>query len=72
MLFGALGVVVSLPFLVRLKRRSGSWRAPAAALLVFAVLFTVSNTVIGPAIRGDSDEPPAAATAAPAHSAHHP
>lgn len=53
-LFGLLGFVVSVPFLLRLRRRFGSWRAPAIALVVFAAMFTLSTLVIGPAIRGDS------------------
>ncbi len=69
--FGAIGLIASLPFLLRLRRRSGSWRTPVAALLIFAALFTISNTVIGPAIRGDSDDPPAAVTGSPAHDSHH-
>ena len=52
-LFGLVGFAVSVPFLLRLRRRFGSWRAPATALVVFAAMFTVSTLVIGPAIRGD-------------------
>jgi hypothetical protein len=53
-LFGLVGFVVSVPFLLRLRRRFGSWRAPATALVVFAAMFTLSTLVIGPAIRGDN------------------
>jgi hypothetical protein len=52
-LFGLAGLVVSVPFLFRLRRRFGSWRAPAIALVVFAGMFTLSTLVIGPAIRGE-------------------
>jgi hypothetical protein len=52
-LFGVLGFAVSVPFLLRLRRRFGSWRAPAIALAVFAAAFTLSTLVVGPAIRGD-------------------
>lgn len=52
-LFGLVGFAVSVPFLLRLRRRFGNWRAPATALVVFAALFTVSTLVIGPAIRGE-------------------
>jgi len=31
----------------------GTWRAPFIALIIFAVMFSVSAFVIGPAIRGD-------------------
>ena len=60
-LFGALGLVAAIPMLVRLHRRTGSWRTPLAVLALFAALFTVSSTVVGPAITGDADDdtPPA-------------
>lgn len=70
-LFGALGFLLSVPFLLQLRRRSGSWRRPVAALLVFAVMFTLSTTVIGPAIRGDDDSPPAVVTTGGGHAGHH-
>lgn len=60
-LFGALGLVASVPMLVRLHRRFGTWRAPAIALVVFAVMFSLSAFVVGPAISG-SDEPRSPAT----------
>lgn len=53
LLFGALGLVASVPFLVRLHRRSGGWRLPAAVLALFAVVFSLSAFVIGPAINGE-------------------
>lgn len=63
LLFGMIGLVASIPFLIRLRRRFGTWRAPAIALAVFAVVFTISTTVVGPAIRGgDGGDAPAAAT----------
>jgi hypothetical protein len=51
-LFGALGFVASVPFLLRLRRRFGTWRAPAIGLLIFAAMFSLSTLVIGPAISG--------------------
>lgn len=57
-LFGLVGFAVSVPFLLRLRRRFGSWRAPAIALAVFVAMFTLSTFVIGPAIRGDSSSAP--------------
>jgi len=54
-LFAAIGIVVSIPFLLRLYRRFGTWRAPAIALAVFAGLFSLSSFVIGPAISGAED-----------------
>jgi len=61
-LFGTLGLVASVPLLLRLRRRFGSWRAPALALTVFAAMFALSAFLIGPTISGadsDSTAPPA-------------
>lgn len=52
-LFAAVGLVAAIPFLRRLRRRFDSWRAPAIALAIFAVMFSLSSFVIGPAISGD-------------------
>ncbi len=51
-LFGVLGLVLSIPLLVRLNRRFGGWHAPVIALAVFAAMFALSTWVIGPAISG--------------------
>lgn len=53
-LFGALGFLFSVPMLLRLRRRFGTWRAPAIGLLIFALMFSLSAFVIGPKISGDS------------------
>ena len=55
-LFGALGLLASIPMLVRLYRRFGSWVAPVLGLLVFAAMFSLSAFVIGPAISGSGGE----------------
>jgi hypothetical protein len=74
-LFGALGLLFSVPFLLRLRRRFGTWRAPALALVLFAVMFSLSAFVIGPAISGGDD--PAVPTPIPTptptevHDIHH-
>lgn len=52
-LFAAVGLVAAIPFLRRLRRRFDSWRAPAIALAIFAVMFSLSSFVIGPAISGE-------------------
>lgn len=57
LLFGALGLALSIPLLRRLHRRLGSWKAPAIAVGVFAVMFSVSAFVIGPAINQDDPSP---------------
>ena len=54
-LFAAIGFVAAIPFLLRLYRRFGTWRAPVIALAVFAVMFSLSSFVIGPAISGDGE-----------------
>ena len=56
-LFGVLGLLASVPMLRRLHRRFGTWWAPAIGLVVFAVMFTVSAFVVGPAISGESGSP---------------
>lgn len=54
LLFGVIAVVVSIPFLLRLYRRFRTWTAPAIAVTVMAVMYTVSSLIIGPAISGDA------------------
>ncbi len=74
LLFGALGLLLSIPLLRRLHRRFGTWKAPAIAVGVFAVVFSISAFVIGPAISSPEpvEAPQPAGTPAPAeHSAHH-
>jgi hypothetical protein len=69
-LFGALGFIASIPFLLRLRRRFGTWRAPAIGLLIFAAMFALSAFVIGPAISGANDAKPATAPGLD-HKLHH-
>lgn len=74
LLFGAVGLLLSIPLLRRLHRRFGTWKAPALAVAVFAVMFSISAFVIGPAISSPDpvDTPQPAGTPSPAeHSAHH-
>ncbi len=51
-LFAAIGFVAAVPFLLRLHRRFGNWRAPAIALGIFAAMLALSSLVIGPLITG--------------------
>jgi hypothetical protein len=53
LIFGLLGLAASVPMLLRLKRRFGTWWAPALGLAVFAAMFSLSAFVIGPAISGN-------------------
>jgi hypothetical protein len=75
LLFGAIGLMAAVPFLLRMRRRCGSWRRPAATLALFAALFSLSTFVVGPAVTGadDSDEPqPTQRESAPGgHDEHH-
>ena len=73
-LFGVLGIVFSLPLLRRLYRRFDTWKAPALALAVFALMFSLSAFVIGPAISGDdsaADPVPAQTPNPDEHDSHH-
>lgn len=69
-LFGALGFLTSIPLLMRLRRRFGTWRAPAIGLLIFAAMFALSTFVIGPAISGAGDTRPASVPTVE-HDIHH-
>jgi len=73
-LFGALGLLASVPLLLRLRRRYASWWAPAIALGVFAAMFSLSTFVVGPLISGDGADAPGGDRPAPTstdHSGHH-
>ena len=75
LVFGALGLVLAIPFLLRLHRRCGNWRVPAATLALFAAMFAVSTFVIGPAITGSDSSTGKSAPSAPqqpsGHESHH-
>lgn len=68
-LFGAVGLLLSVPMLLRLHRRFGNWTAPAIALAIFAAMFALSTWVIGPAISGSGDSGSSSPTVD--HSSHH-
>jgi hypothetical protein len=55
LLFGVLGLVLSIPFLLRLYRRFHTLAAPALATLAFAAIFAVSTLVVSPLITGSGD-----------------
>jgi hypothetical protein len=57
LLFGALGFVLSMPFLLRLYRRFHTLAAPALATAAFVAIFVVSTLVVSPLITGSSDTP---------------
>lgn len=68
--FGVLGALLSVPFLLRLRRRFGSWWAPAIGLGVFTALFLFSALVVGPLISG-SEGGSFQAPTDPDHALHH-
>lgn len=55
--FAIVGLVASVPMLLRLGRRFGTWKAPAIGLAVSVLLFLLSAFVIGPAISGARSAP---------------
>lgn len=72
-LFGGLGLLLSVPLLRRLYRRFGTWKAPAIAVGVFAIMFSISAFIIGPAI-GNNQTPtpvPGQGPAPDGHAGHH-
>ena len=71
-LFGALGLLASIPALVHLHRRFHSWFAPALGLLVFAGMFSLSAFVIGPAISGTGTNVTPGPSPAVDHTGDHP
>jgi hypothetical protein len=55
-LFGAIGLVAAIPFLLRVRRRCGNWLLPGTLLVTFAAIFSISTFVVGPAIAGGGDD----------------
>lgn len=70
LLFGAVGLLLAIPFLRRMHRRYGTWRAPAIALALFVAVFSLSTFVIGPQITGDEDPAPANPRSGPGENGH--
>ena len=69
LLFGAIGLLLSVPFVLKVRRRCGNWRVPAALLAAFAVMFSLSTFVVGPLISGNEEAESAPSTP---HETHHP
>ena len=55
-LFAVVGLAAMVPMLWRLHRRF-RWWGPGIALAGYALMFTLSTTLIGPALRSAIDEP---------------
>ncbi|HVQ18127.1 MAG TPA: hypothetical protein VMT27_03715 [Actinomycetes bacterium] len=73
LLFGVVGLVLSVPLLRRLYRRFSTWRAPAIAVAVFIATFSISVLVIGSALLNPDDNTPSHGNAPVRinHEAHH-
>lgn len=72
-LFGLAGFALSIPMLLRLRRRSGTWAAPAVATAMFTGVYLVSALVVGPAVTADTlaVEAPASTSMPSGHEDHH-
>lgn len=72
-LFGLAGFALSVPMLLRLRRRFGTWLAPAVASVIFTGVYLVSALVVGPAITAEpaSQIAPAASPSPSDHAGHH-
>jgi hypothetical protein len=70
-LFGVLGLVASVPMLMKLRRRFSNWWAPGSALGVFIAMFLISSFVVGPLISAP-DKPAKPGVSQVDHGAHHP
>lgn len=73
LLFGVAGFALSIPMLLRLRRRFGTWAAPAVAAAIFTGVYLFSALVVGPALTGASGsvEMPAATPSGSDHAGHH-
>jgi hypothetical protein len=73
LLFGALGRVLSIPFLLRIYRRFHSLLAPVLATAAFVAVFAVATLVISPLITAGSESGGTPAGELPTDNAsHHP
>ena len=69
-LFGVAGFALSVPMLLRLRRRFGTWLAPAVASTIFLTVYLFSSLVVGPAITGAAPGDYAAPAETPLPSDH--
>lgn len=72
LVFGAVGLVLSIPFLRKLYRRFQTLAAPVVAIGAFIGIFAVSTLVVSPLVTGGSDGGKAPGGQVPAgHASHH-
>lgn len=71
----AVGLLLSIPLLNRLRKRFGTWKAPTVGVAVFTAMFLVSAFVIGPAISRSGVPGASQASVGPSvaadHASHH-
>ena len=72
-LFGLAGFALSVPMLLRLRRRFGTWAAPAVASALFTGIYLVSALVVGPALTTNpiTLDAPASSPLPSGHTEHH-
>lgn len=71
-LFGLAGFALSAPMLLRLRRRFGTWLAPAVATAIFTGVYLFSALVVGPAITAEPNGVVPVASPSPTdHADHH-
>jgi hypothetical protein len=75
LLLYAVGLLLSIPLLKRLRRRFGSPVAPILGVAIFTAMFLFSALVLGPAINPSQPGPAAPTPVSPSdpdgHAAHH-
>ena len=72
-LFGIAGFALSIPMLLRLRRRFGTWVAPTVASAIFTGVYLFSALVVGPALTAEpaAAEEPASTPLPSGHAEHH-
>ena len=71
--FGVAGFALSIPMLLRLRRRFGTWAAPAVATAIFTLVYLFSALVVGPVLTGENAalQAPASTPLPSDHAGHH-
>lgn len=69
--FGLIGLLATIPLLLRLHRKFNTFAAPAIALVIFTAMFLLSAYVIGPSIIGEDSQSPAKQSDSQHDDTHH-
>lgn len=59
LLFGAAAFLLTIPLLLRVHKRSSSWRAPLTLLVLFIAIWLLSTFILGPWVRDRLESKPA-------------